>query len=109
MAIDMVKDKTRIFREMRRINDPTDHEAEDMVDQEDRSESIADDSIDTPPDQLVGDGNAAQTHSPVVAAVEARMAKLVLAGKSDVDLSPMRHVADAFLLGRRLTVEAFNE
>ena len=37
----------------------------------------------------------------------ARMAQLVAAGGSDVDLAPMRHVADAFLLGRRETVAAF--
>ena len=36
-----------------------------------------------------------------------RMARLVREGKSDVDLSPMVLVADAFVLGRRNTVEAF--
>ncbi|MBC7280521.1 MAG: Gfo/Idh/MocA family oxidoreductase [Hoeflea sp.] len=39
----------------------------------------------------------------------ARMADLVRAGGVDMDLSPMVHVADAFLLGRRVTVEAFVE
>lgn len=34
-------------------------------------------------------------------------AALVKAGKSDVDLAPLRHVADAFMLGRRKFVEAF--
>ncbi|WP_432347344.1 Gfo/Idh/MocA family oxidoreductase [Shinella yambaruensis] len=34
-------------------------------------------------------------------------ADLVKAGKSDVDLAPLRHVADAFMLGRRKFVEAF--
>ncbi|CAK7255506.1 MULTISPECIES: Gfo/Idh/MocA family oxidoreductase [unclassified Shinella] len=34
-------------------------------------------------------------------------AELVKAGKSDVDLAPLRHVADAFMLGRRKFVEAF--
>jgi D-galactose 1-dehydrogenase len=40
-------------------------------------------------------------------ALYARMADLVRAGKSEVDLSPMVHVADAMTLGRRVTVEAF--
>ncbi|SNS59179.1 Gfo/Idh/MocA family protein [Antarctobacter heliothermus] len=37
------------------------------------------------------------------------MAGLVATGASDVDLSPMRHVADAFLLGRRETVAPFHD
>ena len=40
-------------------------------------------------------------------ALYARMAELVRDGASDVDLSPMVLVADAFTLGRRLTVEPF--
>lgn len=36
-----------------------------------------------------------------------RFAELIAAGASDVDLSPMVHVADAFTLGRRITVEPF--
>jgi D-galactose 1-dehydrogenase len=36
-----------------------------------------------------------------------RFAELIEAGQSDVDLSPMVHVADAFTLGRRVTVEPF--
>ena len=39
----------------------------------------------------------------------ARMAALVRSGGIDMDLSPMAHVADAFLLGRRVTVEPFFE
>ena len=38
-----------------------------------------------------------------------RFAELVKAGKSDVDLAPLRHVADAFMLGRRKFVEAFHD
>ncbi|RMF39922.1 MAG: gfo/Idh/MocA family oxidoreductase [Alphaproteobacteria bacterium] len=38
----------------------------------------------------------------------ARFAQLIEAGECDVDLSPMRHVADAFMLGRRVTVEPFD-
>lgn len=37
------------------------------------------------------------------------MARLVATGDSDVDLAPMRHVADAFLLGRRETVAPFHD
>ncbi|MBU4529522.1 MAG: Gfo/Idh/MocA family oxidoreductase [Alphaproteobacteria bacterium] len=39
----------------------------------------------------------------------ARMANLVRAGGVDMDLAPMAHVADAFLLGKRITVEPFVE
>lgn len=39
----------------------------------------------------------------------ARMAELVLAGGCDIDLEPLRHVADAFLLGRRKTTAPFYE
>lgn len=38
----------------------------------------------------------------------ANMARLVANGESDVDTSPMRHVADAFTLGSRKVVPAFN-
>lgn len=37
----------------------------------------------------------------------ADMARLVRTGVSEVDLSPLRHVADAFLLGKRESVNAF--
>ena len=37
-----------------------------------------------------------------------KMARLVQAGGIDMDLSPMRHVADAFTLGRRVTVAPFH-
>lgn len=36
-----------------------------------------------------------------------RFAEIIRAGRSDVDLAPLRHVADAFMLGRRKFVEAF--
>ncbi len=36
-----------------------------------------------------------------------RFAEIVRAGVSDVDLAPLQHVADAFMLGRRNIVEAF--
>lgn len=41
-------------------------------------------------------------------ALYGRMSDLVGAGASDVDLSPMIHVADAFTLGRRITVDPFD-
>ena len=41
-------------------------------------------------------------------ALYARMAELVARAESDVDLSPMVHVADAMTLGRRATVAAFD-
>ena len=39
----------------------------------------------------------------------ARMAQLVTDGVTDADFEPLRHVADAFLLGRRTTVAPFYE
>lgn len=39
----------------------------------------------------------------------AKMAALVKAGAIHMDVSPMMHVADAFLLGKRITVEPFHE
>ncbi|MEI8700692.1 Gfo/Idh/MocA family oxidoreductase [Mesorhizobium mediterraneum] len=36
-----------------------------------------------------------------------RFAEIVRAGLSDVDLAPLQHVADAFMLGKRNVVEAF--
>ena len=38
-----------------------------------------------------------------------RFVELIAAGVSDVDLSPLAHVADAFMLGRRREVEPFIE
>ncbi|WP_407362112.1 Gfo/Idh/MocA family oxidoreductase [Pseudomonas luteola] len=39
----------------------------------------------------------------------ARFAELVKSGQSDVDVAPLRHVADAFMYGRRETIEPFHE
>lgn len=39
----------------------------------------------------------------------ARFAQLIAAGQSDVDLTPLQLVADAFLLGERVVVEEFHE
>ena len=36
-----------------------------------------------------------------------RFAEIVKAGTSDVDLAPLRHVADAFMLGKHKFVDAF--
>jgi D-galactose 1-dehydrogenase len=41
-------------------------------------------------------------------ALYARMTSLIASGKSDIDLAPMTHVADAFALGRRLTTSPFH-
>lgn len=41
-------------------------------------------------------------------ALYARFADLLAKGVSEVDLSPMTHVADAFTLGRRVTVDPFD-
>lgn len=41
------------------------------------------------------------------AALYARMARLVRSGASEVDLAPLVHVADAFMLGERVEVEPF--
>ncbi|MDX0429048.1 gfo/Idh/MocA family oxidoreductase [Sinorhizobium medicae] len=38
-----------------------------------------------------------------------RFAEIIKSGRSDVDLAPLRHVADAFMLGRRKFVEAFHD
>ncbi|MCK0197700.1 Gfo/Idh/MocA family oxidoreductase [Ancylobacter sp. 6x-1] len=38
-----------------------------------------------------------------------RFVELIAARESDVDLTPLQHVADAFLLGRRTTVEDFED
>ncbi len=40
-------------------------------------------------------------------ALYARMADLVTTGRSEVDVAPMLHVADALTLGKRITVAAF--
>ena len=42
-------------------------------------------------------------------ALYARFAELIGAGRSDVDLAPLRLTAEAFLLGKRLIVEPFEE
>ena len=41
--------------------------------------------------------------------LSAGYAEIVKAGKSDVDLAPLRHVADAFMLGRRVQTDAFED
>ena len=42
-------------------------------------------------------------------AIYRRFAELLASGARDVDLAPLVHVADAFMLGRRLTVDPFDE
>ncbi|MFC3641060.1 gfo/Idh/MocA family oxidoreductase, partial [Aquibium oceanicum] len=36
-------------------------------------------------------------------------AELLAAGSSDVDASPLVHVADAFMLGRRIVTDPFHD
>jgi D-galactose 1-dehydrogenase len=38
-----------------------------------------------------------------------RFADIIVAGQSDADISPLIHVADAFMLGKRRIVEAFHD
>ncbi|MGY6707091.1 MAG: Gfo/Idh/MocA family protein [Rhizobiaceae bacterium] len=41
--------------------------------------------------------------------IYARFAELIASGGIDVDLAPLTHVADAFMLGRRVVVEPFED
>ena len=43
------------------------------------------------------------------ARIYSRFAKLIAAGESDVDLRPLRHVADAFMVGRHAFTDAFED
>jgi D-galactose 1-dehydrogenase len=38
-----------------------------------------------------------------------RFAEIIKTGVSDADISPLTHVADAFMLGKRKFVEAFHD
>lgn len=66
---------------------------------------------------VLGDGGARLAIDGIAAAegpdeeypgLYAHFAHLLATGASDTDLAPMRHVADAFTLGRRATVEPFD-
>ena len=70
------------------------------------SEGGASLSINGKKQSALAGGNALQGEYP---RLYARMANLVRAGAIDMDLSPMAHVADAFLLGKRIAVEPFIE
>jgi D-galactose 1-dehydrogenase len=61
--------------------------------------------------RLEVDGHPVQGDDDIMGeypALYARMAALVAAGRSDVDLAPMVHMADAMTLGRRVTTAAFH-
>lgn len=59
--------------------------------------------------RLAVDGDEiASGHDREYSGLYARFAELVAAGASDTDLAPLRHVADAFLLGRRVLVDPFH-
>ena len=49
----------------------------------------------------------AEAHDEEYRELYRRFVKLAATGASDVDLAPLRLVADAFLLGRRNIVEPF--
>ena len=55
-------------------------------------------------DRTLVDGEQAEYRG-----VYRRFVELIANGVSDVDLSPLVHVADAFMLGRRRDVEPFVE
>jgi D-galactose 1-dehydrogenase len=55
-------------------------------------------------DQVIVDAPAAE-----YAGLYRRLVELIAAGTSDVDLTPLRLVADAFMLGSRRTVEPFED
>ncbi|OQM74419.1 Gfo/Idh/MocA family protein [Manganibacter manganicus] len=58
--------------------------------------------------KLVVDGHVVhQENEAEYPALYRRFAEIVRSGTSDVDLAPLQHVADAFMLGKRRTVEAF--
>jgi len=60
--------------------------------------------------RLLVDGEEAGTDGPgEYPALYARFAELVAAGESEVDVAPLRIVADAFTVGGRVTVEAFGD
>ena len=63
-------------------------------------------SIDGETQTAASTGNPLQGEYP---RLYANMARLVRGRAIDMDLSPMAHVADAFLLGKRISVEAFIE
>jgi D-galactose 1-dehydrogenase len=58
--------------------------------------------------RLAIDGNAVQAEPEAeYPMLYARFADIIRAGVSDVDIAPLRHVADAFMLGERRIVEPF--
>ena len=63
-------------------------------------------TIDGVPQAEAHDGNPLAGEYP---RLYVKMANLVRSGGIDMDLAPMAHVADAFLLGQRITVDPFIE
>jgi D-galactose 1-dehydrogenase len=56
------------------------------------------------------DGRVMSQNEPAeYAGVYTRFRELIGLGRSEVDVSPLRHVADAFMLGRIERVEAFHD
>ncbi|WP_089997178.1 Gfo/Idh/MocA family protein [Cognatiyoonia koreensis] len=57
---------------------------------------------------LINGEETSQTALDEYPALYARMSDLLANGTSDVDLSPMVHVSDAFTLGKRINIPAFD-
>jgi D-galactose 1-dehydrogenase len=61
---------------------------------------------------IAGEQQPGPAHDGVLggeyAALYDRFADLIATGRSDVDLTPLSHVADAFMLGERVTAPAFH-
>lgn len=62
--------------------------------------ALAINGVDVTAPTVAGDGEYPRLY--------AKMAELIARGDSDVDLAPLRHVADAFMLGRRVMTAPFD-
>jgi D-galactose 1-dehydrogenase len=58
---------------------------------------------------IVGDKQLVDAADAEYAGLYRRFIELAATGETDVDLAPFQLVADAFLLGRRRTVEPFDD
>lgn len=57
----------------------------------------------------VGDSIRVSGHDEEYPSLYRRFAEIIAEGTSDADLSPLTHVADAFMLGKRRITEAFHD
>ena len=58
---------------------------------------------------VIGERDIEIAEKPEYEALYDRFAALIRGGRQDVDLAPLQHVADAFLLGERQVVEPFED